>query len=59
LDAAYCVKSTILAAVNRGYDIFVIEDALLAETQAIKEEMIKLYQQNGVNIISAYEYLGN
>ncbi len=59
LDAAYCVKNTIIAAVSRGYKVIVIEDALISETQALKDEMINLFLQTGVKIISSNDYLEN
>jgi nicotinamidase/pyrazinamidase len=59
LDAAYCVKNTISAALNRGFEVLVIEDALISETKALKEEMIQYFKNNGVKIIRTFEYYGD
>jgi len=57
LDAAYCVKNTITAAQNRGYDVVVIEDALLSKTTELKAEMIDYFRSTGVTVITSREYL--
>lgn len=57
LDAAYCVNNTISAAINRNYDVFVIKDALISETDSLKNKMIQNYKKNDVKIITTYEYL--
>ena len=59
LDEAHCVKNTISAALNRGYEIFVIEDALISETEDLKKEMIEDYKKNGVKIINSSVYAGS
>jgi len=45
LDAAYCVNNTISAAINRNYDVFVIKDALISETDSLKNKMIHNYKK--------------
>jgi nicotinamidase-related amidase len=59
LDAAHCVRNTISAGLNRGYEIFVIEDALISETEDLKKEMIEYYNKNGVKIINSSDYAGS
>ena len=52
LDAAHCVKSTVLAATNRGYRIAVIEEAVISEDEEMKEEALDEFRALGVEIIS-------
>ena len=57
LDLAYCINSTIEAAQNRNYDICLITDAVLSETNSLKNEMLNKFRQSGCEIISSKEYL--
>jgi len=59
LDLAHCVNSTILAAVNRNYDICLIEDALLSESDSLKIVKLDEFKQSGFEIISSREYVDN
>ena len=52
LDASHCVKSTVLAARNRGYQISVIEEAVIAVTEEQKKEAFDEYGKLGVTILS-------
>ena len=36
LDAAHCVNTTVQAAKNRNYQIYIVEDAVLAKIRCIK-----------------------
>jgi len=56
LDLAHCVNSTILAAVNREYDICLINDAVLAKSDLLKKAKIAEFEQSGFEIISSAEY---
>jgi nicotinamidase/pyrazinamidase len=58
LDLAHCVNSTILAAVNRHYDICLISDALISQyPDSIKQDMLEKFRQRGFEITSSNEYL--
>ena len=57
LDLAYCINSTIQAAENRNYDICLISDAVLSESDSLKNEMLHKFKQSGYEIISGREYL--
>ena len=59
LDLAYCVNCTIEAANNRNYDICLINDAVLSETDSLKNEMLNKFRQSGYEIISSKEYFEN
>jgi nicotinamidase/pyrazinamidase len=52
LDAAGCVRSTALAALNRGYQISLIEDAVIASKEEEKKEALGELSALGVEIIS-------
>jgi len=52
LDAAGCVRSTALAALNRGYQISLIEDAVIASKEEEKKEALEELSALGVEIIS-------
>ena len=57
LDAAYCVNSTIKAAQNRGYEIAVITDAVISETDEMKARMLKEFENRKVELLKADEFL--
>lgn len=57
LDAAYCVNSTIKAAQNRGYEIAVITDAVISETDEMKAQMLKEFENRKVELLRADEFL--
>lgn len=59
LDPAYCINNTIEAAKNRNYDICVISDAVLSESEPLKNEMLGKFRQNGFQIIPAEDYFKN
>ena len=52
LDASACVKSTILAAHNRGYSISVVEEAVISGKEELKAEAIQEFRTLGVEIVS-------
>lgn len=57
LDAAYCVNKTVFAAKNRGYQIFIIEDAVISDKPSKKQEMIEKFQSEGMQIIQSNDIL--
>jgi len=57
LDLAHCVHSTIQAAENRNYDIYLISDAVLGKSDSLKEVTLDEFKQSGYEIISSDEYL--
>jgi len=50
LDAAYCANKTTYAAYNRGYETFVVEDAIISETSELKKEKLEEFRSAGVKI---------
>ncbi|ABQ24384.1 cysteine hydrolase family protein [Geotalea uraniireducens] len=53
LDAAFCVYYTALGALNRGYKVTVIQDAVLTGRDMAK--VLERYRQNGIRIINSRE----
>jgi nicotinamidase/pyrazinamidase len=56
LDAAYCVNSTIDAAINREYKITVIVDGLVSKSDSLKNQMLSEYKDKGVGLVTMEEY---
>lgn len=56
MDAVYCVNRTVYAALNRGYKITVIQDAIISETESKKIEMIEQFESDGIHVINSDEF---
>ena len=52
LDAEHCVLNAIEAAVNRGYELTVFEETVIAEDDAKMAEMLETYKAMGVELLS-------
>ena len=52
LDAEHCVHAAIEAAVNRGYELTVFEETVIAEEEATMAEMLETYKAKGVEVRS-------
>ncbi|MEZ7891619.1 MAG: isochorismatase family cysteine hydrolase [Candidatus Wallbacteria bacterium] len=52
LDAEHCVHLTAKGALNRGYKVNVLTDALLLRNEGKWEGLLKLYQEEGLKLIS-------
>ena len=52
LDAAYCISITSEAAQNRNYHIHLIKEAILSESEAMKDSMMIDYRNRGIEILS-------
>lgn len=50
LDIAYCANKTSLAALNRGYEVVVVEDAVISESSELKKEKLEELALAGVKI---------
>ena len=48
LDAAHCVNTTVQAALNRNYKIFIVEEAVMAKSDALKDSMMLVFEERGV-----------
>jgi len=56
LDVAYCVKSTVEAALNRKYEIVLVEDAIISESNELKNRALKELKTLGCKTILAEEF---
>ncbi len=52
LDAEHCVLTAIQAAANRGYQITVFEETVIAEDEVAMAEMLEAYKEFGVELRS-------
>ena len=57
LDAAYCVDRTMKAALNRGYELTIIEDAVISETAELKAEKLQEFKQLGIIVIKVNDLI--
>ena len=55
LDIAYCAGKTSQAALNRGYKVVVVEDAVISEDKKLKQEKIEELNSAGAEIIRAHQ----
>lgn len=51
LDGVYCVYKTTLGGMNRGYDVTVVNDAVISSKKM--EDVLKLYKENSVATITS------
>ena len=51
LDAAYCINITSEAAQNRNYRIHLIKEAILSESEAMKDSMMINFRNRGIEIL--------
>ncbi len=51
LDAAHCVNSAILAALNRGYQVAVVSNGIISNEEVDKISMLGEFRELGVEII--------
>lgn len=52
LDAAYCINITSEAAQNRNYHINLIKEAIVSESEAMKDSMLIDFRNKGIDILS-------
>lgn len=57
LDGVYCVYKTAIGGMNRGYHVTVVTDAVMSRKK--KEDMLKLYKENGVSTMTSDMLLVN
>ncbi len=55
VDAAYCVYYTALGALNRGYKVTVITDAVLSRKQMA--DVLERYRRKGIGVITSEELI--
>ena len=55
LDAAFCIGSTVKAALNRNYQVLLIADAIISESEDIKQQAFQEMTNAGAQKISLAE----
>jgi len=55
VDAAYCVYYTALGALNRGYKVTVVTDAVLSRKKM--EAVLERYRRKGIGVITSEELI--
>jgi nicotinamidase/pyrazinamidase len=51
LDAAECINATVKASQNRNYEVNLIEEAILSKSTGMKDSMIEVFKDRGVNVL--------
>jgi nicotinamidase/pyrazinamidase len=51
LDAAECINATVEALQNRNYTVNLIEEAILSKSTEMKDSMIVVFKDRGVNVL--------
>ncbi|PLW98777.1 MAG: hypothetical protein C0593_04830 [Marinilabiliales bacterium] len=54
LDAAQCVKSTALGALNRGYQVVLIDELTISKSETKKATAFEMLKEEGVKIVSVF-----
>ncbi len=57
VDAAFCVHYTALGALNRGYKVTVVTDAVMSRNNM--EKVLANYRRKGIGIITSEELMGH
>ena len=52
VDAAECVNATVQAALNRGYRIHILGDAVLSKSQAATDSMMVVFTNMGASVLN-------
>lgn len=55
LDLAGCVYRTSVAALNRGYEVYIVEEAVISESDELKNEKLAELHKNGAQVIKLAE----
>lgn len=56
LDAEYCVYTTAKGALNRGYKVNIITDAIFLGAKNNWDSVINKYRKDGINLITAKDF---
>jgi nicotinamidase/pyrazinamidase len=51
LDAAECINATVEASQNRNYKVNLIEEAILSKSAEMKDSMLAVFKDRGVNVL--------
>jgi nicotinamidase/pyrazinamidase len=56
LDAQYCVHLTARGALNRGYKVSIVKDAIALRAENKWNELLAKYTQEGIHLLSGAEF---
>ena len=56
LDAEYCVHVTAKGALNRGYTVNIITDAVALRDEEKREELLQQYREEGIILLSSQQF---
>lgn len=56
LDGAYCVKSTSIGGLNRGYKVTLIPEAVASESGYPREELLSMWKKAGIEVMSLKDF---
>jgi nicotinamidase/pyrazinamidase len=57
LDAEYCVHNTAQGALNRGYAVNIITDAVALGHEEKWEELLQQYREEGITLLTSQQFL--
>jgi nicotinamidase/pyrazinamidase len=57
LDAEYCVFNTAQGALNRGYTVHIITDAVALGHEEIWDDLLQKYQDAGISLLTSEQFL--
>jgi nicotinamidase-related amidase len=57
VDAAYCVYFTALGALNRGYRVYVVKDAVMSRINMA--DVLERYTRKGIEVITSEQLVSN
>jgi nicotinamidase/pyrazinamidase len=57
LDAEYCVHNTAQGALNRGYAVNIITDAVVLGHEEVWEELLQQYREEGITLLTSQQFL--
>jgi nicotinamidase/pyrazinamidase len=57
LDAAGCVHNTALGALNRGYSVSIITDAIVLREESKWNELLRQYKEEGITLMLTHEFM--
>jgi len=52
LDASQCVRTTVVAAHNRGYHVSLVQEAVISKEAELKDQAFNEFREMGVEILS-------
>jgi nicotinamidase-related amidase len=57
LDISYCVNKTAQGALNRGYQVTAIQDAVIGGSPETEKKMLGQFHERGIELMSTVGYL--